>query len=117
MQPAQVVSAPRTLTGCDDVRTEVSKYPDWDARLMVAISKAESNCRAEAKGDGHITFKQKGRVYGYSLSAMQVRILPGREHCDTHDLATNIKCAHDIFKGQGYKAWSVYTNGKYKKFL
>ena len=84
---------------------------------MVAISKAESNCRTEARGDGHITYTKNGRLYGYSLSAFQVRILEGREHCDTHDLATNVKCAYNIFNGQGYKAWSVYTNGKYKKFL
>ena len=89
--------------------------------LIVAIAKAESNCRAEAKGDTTLTFKAehngKLRTYGYSLSALQVRILPGREQCDTHDLATNVACAYKIYQGQGYKAWSVFTNGKYKKNL
>lgn len=104
-------------TGCDAVRHEASKYQDWDVSLITAIAQAESNCRAEAKGDTTLTYTVNGRVYGYSLSALQVRILPGREHCDSHDLATNVKCAHAIWQGQGYHAWSVYTNGKYAKYL
>ena len=48
---------------------------------------------------------------------MQVRIVEGREHCDTNDLKVNVACAHKIWQNQGYKAWSVYTNGKYKKNL
>lgn len=84
---------------------------------MVAISQAESNCRPDAKGDTTITYEQNGRTYGYSLSVLQVRILPGREHCDTHDVATIVKCGYDIFQSQGYAAWSVYTNGKYRQYL
>lgn len=84
---------------------------------MTAISKAESNCRVEARGDGHLTYKKNNRIYGYSLSVMQVRIVEGREHCDTNDLKVNVACAHKIWQNQGYKAWSVYTNGKYKKNL
>jgi len=115
VQPAPEVRAPAP-TGCEAVRVEASKY-DWDVNLIVAISKAESNCRVEARGDGHLTYNKNGRVYGYSLSVLQVRIMEGREHCDTHDLATNIKCGYNIYKGQGYGAWSVYKNGKYKKYL
>lgn len=29
----------------------------------------------------------------------------------------NLNAAHEVFKGQGYKAWSTYNNGAYKKFL
>ena len=85
--------------------------------MMTAIAEAESHCRVTATGDTSLTYKQNGRVYGYSVSAFQVRILPGREHCDRHDLATNVACAHAIWRSQGYKAWSVYTNGKYKEYL
>lgn len=63
---------------------------------MTAISKAESGCRANARGDNHLTFQQNGRTYGYSLGPLQVRILPGREHCDTFDTATLIKCARQM---------------------
>jgi hypothetical protein len=111
-----VVEAPKP-TGCEAVRQEVSKYPDWDVNLMVAISQAESSCRVDALGDTSIQYSENGREYGYSVSAFQVRILPGREHCDVFDLSVNVACAHKIWQGQGLSAWSVYTNGKYLKFL
>lgn len=98
------------------VQQEVSKY-DWDINTMMAIAHAESSCRPEAKGDTSITYVLNGRIYGYSLGAFQVRILPGREDCDTHDVATNVACAYKIYKGQGLKAWSVYSSGKYLGFL
>lgn len=93
---------------------------------MTAISESEGStgsgenrkpCDVGARGDGHITYQKNGRTYGYSLSVLQVRILEGREHCDVNDLAINVKCAYDIYKNQGYEAWSDYKNGKYKRFL
>ena len=92
------------------------KY-DWDVRTMLAIMRAESGCDPNVTGDTSLTFTQNGRTYGYSVSLFQVRILPGREHCDSHDPATNIACAYHVWKSQGYKAWSVYTSGKYLKYL
>ena len=81
---------------------------------MVAISEAESHCRADAVGDTNITYSENGRTYGYSVGALQVRILPGREWCETGDY---YECAHNIWLGQGYNAWSVYSNGRYLDFL
>lgn len=104
-------------TGCEAVREEVNKYGDWNHDIMVAISKSESGCRSNARGDNHLTFTRNGRTYGYSLGLFQVRILPGRERCDTYDVQVNVRCAHDIFQGQGYNAWSVFKNGAYKKHL
>jgi len=84
---------------------------------MTAISQAESGCDPSKTGDTTLEYLLNGRTYGYSLGALQVRMLPGREGCDTHDLATNIKCAYQIWLGQGYGAWSTYNDGKYLKFL
>ena len=84
---------------------------------MVAISTAESSCRPDALGDTTLTYQVDGRTYGYSVGAMQVRILQGREACDTYDLATNVDCAHRIWLAQTYKAWSVCLNERYKQFL
>ena len=84
---------------------------------MLAIAKAESGCRSNARGDGHLTYTQNSRTYGYSLGLFQVRILPGREHCDTNEVQVNVRCAYNIYKGQGLSAWSVYSNGAYKKHL
>lgn len=81
---------------------------------MVAISQAESHCRADAKGDMSLTYDMNGRTYGYSIGALQVRILPGREWCETGDY---YQCAHNIWLGQGYGAWSVYKNGRYLAYL
>lgn len=115
-----IVESPKAIEApvepCEAVRSEASKY-DWDVNLIVAISKAESNCRVEATGDTSLTYEQNGRVYGYSVSVLQVRILPGREHCDAHDLKVNIECGYNIWKGQGYQAWSAYSNGSYLKYL
>ncbi len=110
--PAPIVSTP-----CELVRQEVSKYSGWDVNTMTAIATAESHCRVDATGDTTITYQQNGRTYGYSLSVFQVRILPGREQCDVHDLVVNVQCAHSVWQSQGYRAWSVYTNGKYRQFL
>lgn len=89
---------------------------------MTAIAEAESTedgiaCNVNASGDDHLTYQLNGRTYGYSVSVLQVRILPGREHCDVKDVAVNVKCAHAIWKGQGYGAWTVYTNNKYQRYL
>lgn len=109
-------------TPCEAVRAEAAKYPGWDPNIMFAISHEEGfdegiRCNPKASGDGHLTYQQNGRTYGYSVSALQVRILPGREHCDSYDLAVNVKCAHAIWQGQGYNAWTEYRNGDYKKWL
>lgn len=108
---------PPVLSGCDLVKQELAKYDSWDVNVMTAISKAESGCRLNARGDGHLTFQQNGRTYGYSLGPLQVRILPGREHCDTLNTSVLVRCAYDIYKNQGYRAWSVYLNGCYARFL
>lgn len=81
---------------------------------MVAISQAESHCRADAMGDTNITYSENGRTYGYSVGALQVRILPGREWIETGDYYEG---AHQIWLSQGYRAWSVYSNGRYLDFL
>lgn len=117
----QIVQAPPaknvvTTQGCEAFRGLVAQY-DWDVRTMLAIMRAESGCDPNVTGDKTLTFTQNGRTYGYSVSLFQVRVLPGREACDSHDPATNISCAYRVWKSQGYKAWSVYTNGKYAKFL
>lgn len=122
MAPSQPVS------NCEAVKLEATKYTGWDPSIIAAISEAESlyegvSCNVKAKGDNHLTYQQNGRTYGYSVSVMQVRILPGREDCDKYDLVVSIKCAHDIYisqraiTGNGYTAWTQYNNGEYLRYL
>lgn len=82
---------------------------------MVAISQGESNCSVDRIGDSELMFEENGREYGYSIGELQVRILPGREHCE--DRSNYWTCAHNIWLGQGYNAWTVYNIGKYLDFM
>lgn len=36
---------------------------------------------------------------------------------DLYDPATNARVAYGIFQGSGWKAWTTYTRGTYKKFM
>lgn len=69
----------------------------------------------ERVGDTSLTWEQNGREYGYSIGALQVRILPGREWCESPD--SYWQCAHNIWLGQSYNAWTVYNIGKYLEFM
>ncbi|MBR3180760.1 hypothetical protein IKF63_01630 [Candidatus Saccharibacteria bacterium] len=103
---------------CDKVVREIEKY-DWDAKMATAVMKAESKCDVNTKGDTDLVFEENGREYGYSVGAFQVRILPGREECDTFDLEKNVSCAYNIYvdAGRNFKDWSMFLNGKYREFL
>ena len=84
----------------------------------MAVVKAESNCRQEALGDTSLVYMQNGREYGYSKGVFQIRILPGREQCDSYDLVTNVSCAYKIYSYRGnFTPWSVYKNGRYLDYL
>ncbi len=103
---------------CDKVVAEIEKY-DWDTKLATAVMKAESKCDINTKGDTDLIFEENGREYGYSVGAFQVRILPGREDCDTFDLETNVRCAYNIYvkAEREFTDWSMYNNGKYREYL
>lgn len=110
-----VVSEPAPV-GCELYRNLIAKY-DWNVPTMMAIMQAESSCRPNSTGDTTLAYQKDDRSYGYSNGLLQVRILPGREHCDTHDPAINIQCGYNVYRSQGYEAWSVYTTGKYLDYL
>ena len=90
-----------------------------DPHLMVAIVKAESGMRIDARGD----IKLQDNTWGVSVGLFQIRTLKTQNRgCrDESRLAGNVdaqvSCAKQIFDSQGYKAWSAYTNGAYKRFL
>ncbi|MBR3232932.1 hypothetical protein IKF74_01460 [Candidatus Saccharibacteria bacterium] len=103
---------------CDRVIEEIKKY-DWDVKLATAVMKAETKCNINAKGDTEYIFEENGREYGYSMGAFQVRILPGREECDTFDLETNVRCAYNIYvkAEREFTDWTMFVNGKYHEYL
>lgn len=99
----------------------LGRYSDWDVKTMTAISMAESGCNP-AKNNLTATETHKradGSVVCVgSYGALQI----GCVHLVNNpsllnDLATNVDMAHKVWLGQGYTAWSVYSSGKYLKFL
>ena len=106
------------LENCEEVRKEVFKY-DWNKEVALSVAKAESKCDTEAKGDTDLVFTENGREYGYSVGAFQIRILPGREECDTFDLSINVKCAYDLYlkAERKFTDWTMYLNGNYKNYM
>lgn len=40
-----------------------------------------------------------------------------KANTDLYDPATNARVAYGIFKGSGWKAWTTYTRGAYKKYM
>lgn len=87
--------------------------------IMAAISRAESGSDMRCIGDETLTNSEWGISYGL----FQVRTLRTQNKgCRdlsrlTEDLQAQADCAFQIWKSQGFRAWSVYSNGKYRQWL
>jgi hypothetical protein len=80
----------------------------WTAARAVMM--CESGSRADAIGDGHLTYWQNGVKYGFSVGLMQIRYLPGRP--DPSLLLNpefNIRHAAGMWKAQGYRFHPAWT--------
>lgn len=100
--------------GCEPYRSLVSKY-DWNVQIAMAVMQAESSCNPSAVGD---TNPING-LLAHSCGLFQVRTLKGRPSCEAlKDPATNVEWAYRVYLGRGsFKPWSVFTSGKYLRFL
>jgi hypothetical protein len=86
--------------------------------IAKAIMRAESGCRHDAVGDNHITYAQNGTTYGMSCGLFQIRFLPGRPNCEQmKNPSENIAYAGQLFRSQGFRPWSAFLNGSFRKFL
>mgnify|MGYP002079266814 CR=1 FL=1 len=113
------------MSGCDLVRSEVAKYSDWDVNTIVAISMAESGC--DPARDNLTTSETHRRADGSvicigSYGALQVGCVDYAAGGNRVGFAANIKVAHGLWQsrqqwGNGYAAWTMYTNGEYRKYL
>lgn len=100
------------------VEQKVCEIFGTDCRIALAICRAESGCREEAVGDGHLTFFKDGVEYGKSYGVFQIRHLPGRPAPeDLLNAEINIRKAYDMYKVQGWGPWSVFTSGRYLQYL
>lgn len=88
-------------------------------QIMTAISHAESGSDMNCIADESLT----GSKWDVSYGLFQIRTLknaPGScrdKSLLVDDLQRQAVCAKEIWDGQGYRAWSVYLNGRYKKWM
>lgn len=77
------------------------------AERAIAIAKCESGLRADARGDGHLTFVEGGTEYGASYGIFQIRHLRGRPKPEQlKDAKFNVEYAKKMFDAQGWGPWS-----------
>lgn len=106
-------TASQTVTsgsGSDVVSYIMETFGDIDGHTAVAVAKAESSLNCGAIGDRSLNPKSYG--------LFQIRAFKGRapvEHL--LDCKKNIQEAKKLKDTQGWRIWSAYTSGKYKKFL
>lgn len=110
-QPASVIQKQQS-GGCEQYRQLIAKY-DWNVDLMMAIMRAESGCNPAADNTrlNHDGSNDKGLLQINSIHKNLISDL------DRLNPEKNIAAGYKIWKTQGYRAWSVYNNGSYKKFL
>lgn len=106
---------PSTLTPCETVRAEISKYSDWDVATMSAIAEAENRSCDPLRHN--LSADENHKVCIGSYGVLQVGCLHYRTGEDRNDLKTNVAVAHRVYLQQGYSAWTQYNNGEYKRFL
>lgn len=96
-------------------------FSDEEAKTMAAIAVAESGLNASAF-NGNASTGDKS--YGLWQINMLGRLGPERRaqlgiQSDEQlfDPATNARAAFQIYKQQGFEAWSVYKSGKYRQYM
>lgn len=105
--PAQA-HAPVSVTAGSGSCDIAYSFP-WDGRLARAICMAESGNNPGAVGDIASGIP--------SCGLMQIRTLPGRPSCDQlKDGYFNMQYAYNMYKSQGWRPWSAYTNGAYARY-
>ena len=77
---------------------------------MLAIAQAESGCNPQAVN----TANTDGST---DTGLLQINSIHGLDPETLIDPTVNIQAAYRIYQTQGLKAWSVYSNGKYKQFI
>lgn len=90
------------------------------AVIMTAIAGGESGWNPDAVGDVGL----QDATWGPSVGLWQIRSIKAqngsggvRDASRLKDPAFNARSAYAIYQSQGLRAWSVYTNGAYRRFL
>jgi len=110
----QVAPTSRDQVARDRVETiedKIRRVFGKDAEVAIAVAKAESGLDPLVVGDMNTKY--------HSIGVFQIRLLPERgltmEQMQNAD--ENINYAKMLFDKHGWKPWTCYNNGAYKKFL
>lgn len=105
----------------DEIRQYASAagFSGNDLDIAVAVARAESGGNPKAHNA-----VPPDDSYGLWQINMLGKLGPARRkqfglssNAQLFDPATNAKAARAIFQGSGWRAWTTYTRGTYKKFL
>ena len=114
------------VSNCEAVRREIAKY-NWSHSIAMAVAQAE-NRSCDPKNHNLTASETHRRADGSvicvgSYGVIQVGCLHFREGEDVNDMPTTIKVAHRAYVARaswdsnGWNAWTMYKNGKYREFL
>lgn len=84
-------------------------FPESDLVTMVAVCKAESGFRVEAKNPSSSASGLLQILWSVHRNYDQRRLLSDAEY--------NIRAGLDIYRSQGKNAWVAYSSGAYKKYV
>lgn len=99
-----------TLTAAQvAVLVKQAGFPEADWVTMVAVCKAESGLRVEAKNPSSSASGLFQILWSVHKQYDQRKLLS--------DAAYNTKAAYDIYKSQGKKAWVAWSSGAFQKYM
>lgn len=96
--------------------TEIAKHAQAagfrgaDLNTAVAVALAESGGNASAR---NLSSREDSR----GLWQINVRAHPEFANSNLFDPATNARAARTVLRKQGWRAWSVFTNGKFLLYM
>lgn len=90
-----------------------------DVDIAVAVAMAESGGVVDAVNDNYPEHQPDPEsIYRYDYGLWQVNSVHGfSSYYLVRYPEYNAACAKDVWDRQGWRAWSTYTSGIYKKFL
>jgi len=116
-EPAPVPGTAR-MTGAQVYRLALDYWNASDARIMTQIAWGESgwNTRAHnpnrSTGDNSYGLWQVNMIETYGAARRKQFGIASNE--ELFDARTNARAAHTIWKGQGFRAWTIYSSGRYR---
>lgn len=102
------------VTECDYYKFLIKGY-DWDDDIAIAVMMAESMCNANAVNDNPNTGDYSVGLFQINLIGNLAKDRPSE--AKLKDARFNVEYAYKMYQSSGWKPWSAFKNGSYKKYL